>query len=261
MSPLFTLNQRWLWAGAAALALLLVISTAGLNLALFRGGNALSLYTGGWLWANLTLFGDTLLVLVLLLPFVVRRPELVWTVLVSACLVSIVVHLGKEFIESPRPAGVLPLDGLQLIGYVATSSSFPSGHTAAAFTLAAALCLLSAARWLKLAALLLAALVGLSRVAVGIHWPADVFGGALLGWLGAGAGAYLAARMPFGLSLTAQRIQAGLLVVLALYTLLFHDGGYPQGRPLLVVLPLFMLLLAVPRLIQLFSPAGAGRKV
>jgi membrane-associated phospholipid phosphatase len=261
ISHRFILNQRWLWAGTAVLAMLLLVTfLGGVNLWLFHIGNAVSLYTGGWLWANLTLLGDTLIVLALLLPFVARRPELIWTIMVSAFLVSIAVHLGKEFIDSPRPAGMLPREELHLIGYVATSSSFPSGHTAAAFTLAAGLCLLPGSRRLKLVSLLLAALVGLSRVAVGIHWPTDVFGGALLGWLGAGVGAYLAARMRFGVGLLAQRIQAGILVLLAVFTLLYHDGGYPQGRLLIMLLPLAMLLLAAPGLIQLFSPAGSTRK-
>jgi membrane-associated phospholipid phosphatase len=256
----FALNVRGFWIGGALLTLLLLLAGHdGLNLWLFRLGNGLSLYTGEWLWSNLTLFGDTLVVLVLLLPLVARRADLVWAMLLGACVVTVLVHLGKEFIPSPRPAAVLPLEGLQLIGYVAKSSSFPSGHTAAAFTLAGCLVLLPAMRGWRLAALVVASLVGVSRVVVGIHWPLDVFAGALTGWLGAGVGGYLAARLPFGTGLLGQRLQAGLLLLLALLTAVAHDGGYPQGRALLVVLPLAMVLLAAPGLGRLFARDATKR--
>jgi membrane-associated phospholipid phosphatase len=59
------------------------------------------------------------------------------------------------------------------------SSSFPSGHTAAAVAFASA-----AGRVLPLAGVplhVLAALVGYSRVHTGVHYPGDVLAGALLG--------------------------------------------------------------------------------
>src|SRR3546814_2681552 len=68
-----------------------------------------------------------------------------------------------------------------------------SGHTTLAFALAAALhpVLDGAWRWLAWS---LAVLVGVARMHVGVHWPADVVGGALLGtaigslaWLVSGA--------------------------------------------------------------------------
>jgi membrane-associated phospholipid phosphatase len=261
MTPLFTLNPYRVWPVAVLFALLLLLAGVdGVNLWLFRAVNAISLYTGDWVWSNITLFGDTLIVLALLLPFIARRPELVWAMLVSACVVTVVVHVGKTYIHSPRPPAVLPLEGLQLIGYVAKSSSLPSGHTAAAFTMAACMVLLLGVRWWTVVALAVASLVGLSRVVVGIHWPMDVFAGALTGWLGAAAGCYLAARMHFGSRVLAQRLQAALLVLLALVTMAAHDGGYPQGRLLIVLLPLTMLMLAIPGLKQLFSNTTTNRE-
>lgn len=59
--------------------------------------------------------------------------------------------------------------------------SFPSGHTTAAFAFAAAICVLLPVRWAKAAALLAAALMGFSRLYVGVHFPTDVLAGALVG--------------------------------------------------------------------------------
>ena len=59
------------------------------------------------------------------------------------------------------------------------SASFPSGHATTAFAAAVATAILvPRLRW---PALLLAALVALSRVYLGVHFPLDVLAGALLG--------------------------------------------------------------------------------
>jgi membrane-associated phospholipid phosphatase len=64
-----------------------------------------------------------------------------------------------------------------------TYQSFPSGHATTAFALAAVLGFLSE-RWFY-PALLLAAVIGLSRITLGVHYPSDVLAGAVIGLLGA----------------------------------------------------------------------------
>lgn len=74
-----------------------------------------------------------------------------------------------------------------------SSFSFPSGHAMASLSLAVIGCYLAlrsgmrpAAKWAVVAALVLwAALVGVSRVYLGVHWPSDVVASWLLGgaWL------------------------------------------------------------------------------
>ena len=70
-------------------------------------------------------------------------------------------------------------------------NSFPSGHTNAAFAFALALCMSAPKRWMKIAAVCAAALMGLSRLYVGVHFPSDVLVGALAGSLCGLAGAWV----------------------------------------------------------------------
>jgi undecaprenyl-diphosphatase len=100
---------------------------------------------------------------------------------------EVTIFVSTTFlVERHRPA-VPRLDGAP------PTSSFPSGHTAAALTLYGGLALIAwtAARagWLRLVATALAVLmpaaVGLSRLYRGMHNPTDVLAGALLAlcWL------------------------------------------------------------------------------
>jgi membrane-associated phospholipid phosphatase len=93
----------------------------------------------------------------------------------------------KDIVDRPRPPGVLP--GLRVREHIG-GFGFPSGHTTMACALAASLHPLvpKAWRWVPWA---LAAIVGLARMHVGVHWPADVLGGFALG-TAVGTAAWLA---------------------------------------------------------------------
>ncbi len=240
----------------AALLLALLLAT-GANREVFFLVNRFPWPADARLWSNVTVFGDTMTLLCLLLPFVGRRPDLIWAIMVALIVVSFGVDGAKDLFNTPRPPAVLLPDQFHLIGFRAVTGSFPSGHSAAAFAFAGAICMLRFPLPAKIAALTGAVLVAVSRVAVGIHWPQDVLGGAVLGWLGMLASIWLAARWPRGLNPGVQRGFALLLVTAALYAAWTYNAGYPLARPLLIVLPLAMLLLAWPGLRRLFgTPAS-----
>lgn len=85
----------------------------------------------------------------------------------------------KDVIERPRPPAVL--DGLDVRDHVG-GFAFPSGHTTMAFALAAAVLPVTPVRW-RPTVWGLAALAGVARLYVGVHWPMDLVGGAALGTL------------------------------------------------------------------------------
>ena len=84
----------------------------------------------------------------------------------------------KNWVARIRPYEVI--DGLTLIVSKAHDFSFPSGHTGSAFALAVVIFMVMERKY-GIIALVLATLMGFSRLYVGIHYPSDVLGGIVLG--------------------------------------------------------------------------------
>jgi len=245
---------RWLLAvPLIALLLALLVWLGGVNQSLFLWINGYDWPAAEPVWSAITLLGDALTLVILLLFFVGRRADFIWSVMVALVVVSVVLHSGKSLFAVSRPPGVLDAEQLRTIGFVAYNGSFPSGHTTAAFAFAGAICLLRFPHWLKWTALALALLAGFSRMVVGIHWPLDVLVGAATGWLGMALSIWLASLMPWGQGLWAQRVITVLLLLASGYALWGFDGGYPAARWVYLVLPLLALAVALPRLPRLFG--------
>jgi undecaprenyl-diphosphatase len=100
--------------------------------------------------------------------------------LVSVAVTSAVVNLGiKPLGRRRRPASLAPPvpDARRLP--MPRSSAFPSGHSASAFAFATGVG--SSLPWAAAPLRVLAAVVGYSRVHTGVHYPADVVAGSVLG--------------------------------------------------------------------------------
>lgn len=87
----------------------------------------------------------------------------------------------KPLVARPRPWMVM--EDFVTLAASGDMNSFPSGHTCAAFAFAVALWAVLPQKWARAAALAAAALMGFSRLYVGVHFPSDVLAGALVGAL------------------------------------------------------------------------------
>ncbi|AMK18342.1 MULTISPECIES: phosphatase PAP2 family protein [Sphingobium] len=106
-----------------------------------------------------------------------RRSGAQWLALVMAG--GTLLNLGlKQIFAAPRPDLLPHLD-------IVHSYSFPSGHAAGNMMLFGALAMLAGRRGDYLLAFMAIALIGVSRVWLGVHWPSDVLAGWIegLGWL------------------------------------------------------------------------------
>lgn len=124
----------------------------------------------------------------LLIPKKTRRVGVLALVslLFSALIDNVIL---KNVVARTRPYDVI--EGLTSLVGAQKDYSFPSGHTSSAFA-AAGVMFRGLPKKFGIPILVFACLMGLSRLYVGVHYPSDVLGGALIGtgialftyWLG-----------------------------------------------------------------------------
>lgn len=251
----------WRWGVPAfALVAMAVVGIASGNAPLFLALNRAMSPLGDALWSHFTILGDTTLAMMFILPFIGRRPQLVWQLLLGAIIAGLVSRGMKELFDVARPPAVLDPGSFHIIGQALRNVSFPSGHTTTAFAAAALFCLRVARGPLRYLILFMAIMVGLSRIACGVHWPMDVLGGMLIGWLSAMAGIWLGEHWErAGCNVWLQRVLGVLGVGVAVWLIADYDNAYPGTRGFQIVLSAFSLAVSLPSLLPLYGIAAKGR--
>ncbi|MCL4538152.1 MAG: phosphatase PAP2 family protein [Bacteroidetes bacterium] len=162
---------------SATLAILIVIF-----IPVFIFDNSLFLLINGLhspftdlIWLALTTLGDGLLLGIIVGAFLLVNPRVTVMGLLLMILSSAVVHFVKAVYPHLRPAEVFQT--AHVVGPLLRFGSFPSGHAAAAMSAGLAIAFFCRSRVIGAVVIAIASLIGLSRIFVGAHFPADVLGG------------------------------------------------------------------------------------
>ena len=131
--------------------------------------------------------GDGLVWIAVLLitVFILKRKDVLPLLISSFVLVTLFTQVCKYVIVPDEPRPIKAISDISLIHTVPgvelhTISSFPSGHTAAAFAFYLLFCLLlSQTSWIYVG-WILAMLVGYSRIYLAQHFPLDVGAGMIV---------------------------------------------------------------------------------
>jgi undecaprenyl-diphosphatase len=156
--------------------------------AIFHAVNA-GVATREWLEDPVTALADALVPLYALATvalWLLARPygNPKWRLASASALAAAAVALAVNQVISrlwarPRPFADHP-DLTHVLTARTTDPSFPSDHAAAAFAIAFAV--LAFSRRAGALFLVVATAIGLSRIALGMHYPSDVLAGALVGF-------------------------------------------------------------------------------
>lgn len=189
-----------------------------INIKLFSIVNSLNSSAFDTLFHMITYMGSgfVLIPVVIILYFINR--EKIMPVLVSYLISGAAAQVIKYLWSIPRPAALL--ENVHVVGDVLYAGSFPSGHTATAMAL---FYVLSNGQRpvVKITLLAIAVAIGYSRIYIGAHFPADVFGGAILGI----TGGFISIR--YNKFFRENKRELFFLVLLPILLLFYKLGDFP----------------------------------
>lgn len=230
-------GDAWLalWAWSCLVAGLALLLAGGYEAGFTRVNGWASTHPT-WIWQWITILGDERVPFALSLFIARRRPRVFWALVLGALLAVALTRGIKPLLDVPRPPALLGPEEIHLIGPALRRSSFPSGHSVAAGVFFGVLAYYSRHPATRALWILTALLVGLSRVAAGVHWPLDTAFGLLGGILAAWAGCRLAARHWRLAQDASVHLAFVTFACFLTLTLTYWDGGYALARPLLITL-------------------------
>lgn len=137
-----------------------------------------------WVFPNITYLGDGGVFWIVLAAVLMcfRKTRRAAFCAAFALIGSLILN---NFILKPLVDRIRPYEyyeGLVLIGKSALDASFPSGHTGASVAAAVGMSFYLKKRW-SIPLILLALMIGFSRIYIAIHYPTDVIAGLLDGIL------------------------------------------------------------------------------
>ncbi|WP_316734638.1 phosphatase PAP2 family protein [Pedobacter aquatilis] len=134
-----------------------------------------------------TNLGDGILSLLLgIVLIVLRKKKKASCLLLAYASSSLIAQIAKRIFNLPRPRLLLEQLNIAYANFVTGVTlhdhhSFPSGHTTSAFAMATVLVLVFKKNKISTACILLAIVVGYSRIYLAQHFLLDVLAGAILG--------------------------------------------------------------------------------
>jgi len=209
MSTIRDLNYRHFKIAAI---IVMLLASAMLMISFYYGKKEFFLllnadlgHIADFIFNYLTYVGDGLLWLIWLVLLFTKRRRHWWPLIVTSfAATTLFVQVCKQVIlpNQSRPSVAIKgafihyIDGIT----VHTINSFPSGHTATAFTFALLISLLTRSSLLMVVSLVIAALVGYTRIYQGQHFPLDVGAGMIVAVIAVTIAAIVQQRVEFSRS-------------------------------------------------------------